>query len=89
MMAIYNAKLRDRASRIVAAITGRDAQAAAALLEKSHGAVKTAILLAAGAKDAEAAQILLEGTGQKLRSALSAIRGEPGVDTTGSHQNRT
>ncbi|TRC76178.1 N-acetylmuramic acid 6-phosphate etherase [Mesorhizobium sp. WSM4307] len=73
-----NIKLRDRAARIVAAISGRDRDEAARLLEKSGGAVKTAILLAAGADSADAAEKLLEGTGQRLRPALSAIEGSKG-----------
>ena len=70
-----NIKLRDRATRIVAAITGRGQEDAARLLERSGGQVKTAILLAAGADSADAAQKILEGTGQRLRPALSAIEG--------------
>ncbi|TPM21765.1 N-acetylmuramic acid 6-phosphate etherase [Mesorhizobium sp. B2-3-5] len=73
-----NIKLRDRAARIVAAVSGRDRDEAARLLEESGGAVKTAILLAAGADSADAAQKILEGTGQKLRPALSAIEGSKG-----------
>ncbi|TPK69759.1 N-acetylmuramic acid 6-phosphate etherase [Mesorhizobium sp. B2-4-15] len=73
-----NIKLRDRAARIVAAVSGRDRDEAARLLERSGGAVKTAILLAAGADSADAAQKILEGTGQKLRPALSAIEGSKG-----------
>ncbi|RWF62303.1 MAG: N-acetylmuramic acid 6-phosphate etherase, partial [Mesorhizobium sp.] len=73
-----NIKLRDRAARIVAAISGRDRDDAARLLEKSGGGVKTAILLAAGAASADAAEKILEGTGQKLRPALSAIEGSMG-----------
>ncbi|TPK90196.1 N-acetylmuramic acid 6-phosphate etherase [Mesorhizobium sp. B2-4-17] len=73
-----NIKLRDRATRIVAAVSGRDRDEAARLLERSGGAVKTAILLAAGADSADAAQKILEGTGQKLRPALSAIEGNKG-----------
>ncbi|TRC82639.1 N-acetylmuramic acid 6-phosphate etherase [Mesorhizobium sp. WSM4310] len=73
-----NIKLRDRAARIVAAISGRDRDEAARLLEKSGGAVKTAILLAAGADSADVAEKLLEGTGQRLRPALSAIEGSKG-----------
>jgi len=73
-----NIKLRDRAARIVAAISGRDRQDAARLLEKSGGSVKTAILLAAGAANADAAEKILESTGQKLRPALSAIEGSKG-----------
>jgi len=74
-----NIKLRDRAARIVAAISGLDKQDAARLLEKSGGVVKTAILLAAGAANADAAEKILEGTGQKLRPALSAIEGNKGT----------
>lgn len=73
-----NIKLRDRAARIVAAISGRGTDEAARLLEKSGGAVKTAILLAAGADSADAAQKILEEAGQKLRPALSAIEGSKG-----------
>jgi N-acetylmuramic acid 6-phosphate etherase len=74
-----NAKLRDRAARIVTAITGLDRDVANRSLEQSGGAVKTAILLAAGAESVDAAEGILEKTGQKLRPALSAIRGEPGA----------
>ncbi|ESY80276.1 acetylmuramic acid-6-phosphate etherase [Mesorhizobium sp. LNHC221B00] len=72
-----NIKLRDRAARIVAAVSGRGRDEAAQLLEKSGGAVKTAILLAAGADSADAARKILEGTGQKLRPALSALEHDP------------
>jgi len=74
-----NIKLRDRAARIVAAISGHDRQDAARLLEESGGVVKTAILLAAGAANADVAEKILEGTGQKLRPALSAIEGNKGA----------
>lgn len=70
-----NIKLRDRAARIVAAITGRETKEAARLLEEAGGVVKIAVLLAAGADSAGAAEKILEGTGQKLRPALSAIEG--------------
>ena len=75
-----NIKLRDRAARIVAAISGRDKDEAAGLLEKSGGAVKTAILLAAGADSADVARKILEETGQKLRPALSALGHDPEKD---------
>lgn len=74
-----NIKLRDRAARIVAAISGHDRQDAARLLEESGGVVKTAILLAAGAANADVAEKILERTGQKLRPALSAIEGNKGA----------
>ncbi|MDX8536625.1 N-acetylmuramic acid 6-phosphate etherase [Mesorhizobium sp. M4B.F.Ca.ET.190.01.1.1] len=73
-----NIKLRDRAIRIVAAISGRGRDDAARLLEQSGGVVKTAILLAAGAANADTAEKILEGTGRKLRPALSAIEGSKG-----------
>ncbi|CDX26995.1 N-acetylmuramic acid 6-phosphate etherase [Mesorhizobium sp. ORS 3324] len=73
-----NIKLRDRAVRMVAAISGRSREDAARLLEESGGVVKTAILLAAGAANADAAEKILEGAGQKLRPALSAIEGSKG-----------
>lgn len=84
-----NAKLRDRAARIVAAITGFDRDVADRSLEQSGGAVKTAILLAAGAESVDAAEGILEKTDQKLRPALSAIRGEQGARSSPSRQNRT
>lgn len=73
-----NSKLRERATRIVAAIAGRSEGEAAGLLEASGGVVKTAVLLAAGASSVGAARILLEGAGQKLRPALSAMEGSVG-----------
>ena len=84
-----NKKLRDRASRIVSAITGRGKDEAEALLERGGGQVKTAILLAAGAASADAARRLLDGTGQKLRPALSAIEGSKGQATSDLIKNRT
>lgn len=69
-----NAKLRDRAARIVAAITDADHSAASAWLEAAGGSVKTAILIGMGAGSAETAARLLESTGQKLRPALSMLQ---------------
>ncbi|ODT03606.1 MAG: N-acetylmuramic acid 6-phosphate etherase [Mesorhizobium sp. SCN 65-20] len=76
-----NIKLHERAARIVAAIAGCDTAEAQALLERSGGSVKIAILLAAGAASLEAANQLLDGADQKLRSALSKLEG-----SRGSHQ---
>ncbi|WP_378945872.1 N-acetylmuramic acid 6-phosphate etherase [Mesorhizobium sp. ANAO-SY3R2] len=73
-----NIKLRDRAARIVSAIAGCDAATAEELLEKCGGAVKVAILLAAGAASPAAANELLEEAGQKLRPALSKLEGSRG-----------
>lgn len=84
-----NIKLRKRAARIVAAITGRDSADAERLLEQSGGAVKVAVLLAAGAGSADAAAKILEGTGQKLRPALSAVEGSRRQETSALIKNRT
>jgi N-acetylmuramic acid 6-phosphate etherase len=70
-----NAKLRDRSARIVAAVAGIDPDEAGAHLETSGGSVKAAILMAAGVGDVAAAQELLDRTGQKLRPALSSLKG--------------
>ncbi|MCA0278534.1 MAG: N-acetylmuramic acid 6-phosphate etherase [Proteobacteria bacterium] len=76
-----NIKLHERAARIVSAISGSSESEAQALLEKSGGSVKIAILLAAGAASLEEASQLLEGAELKLRSALSKLEG-----SRGSHQ---
>lgn len=76
-----NIKLHERAARIVTAISGCDTATAQALLAKSGGSVKLAILLASGASSPEAANQLLEGADQRLRSALSKLEG-----SSGSHQ---
>lgn len=76
-----NLKLHERAARIVSAISGCDTATAKALLDKSGGSVKVAILLASGASNLEAANQLLDGADQKLRSALSKLEG-----SRGSHQ---
>jgi N-acetylmuramic acid 6-phosphate etherase len=88
-LAADNAKLRERAGRMVAAIAGRDRREAEALLQRAGGEVKTAILLAAGADSAEAARKLLERTGRKLRPALSAIEGNKGPAAPDPVKNRT
>jgi N-acetylmuramic acid 6-phosphate etherase len=69
-----NIKLRGRAARIVSAIAGCGTDEAAALLQKTGGQVKPAILLAAGARDARAANDLLESNSQQLRPALARLK---------------
>jgi N-acetylmuramic acid 6-phosphate etherase len=71
-----NRKLKDRAARIVAALSGCDRDTAAHWLDKAGGSVKMAVLLAAGAGDRKAAAGLLERSGQKLRPALSELEHE-------------
>ncbi len=68
-----NSKLRGRAKRIVMTISGATEDAAAAALDQAGGAVKTAILLAAGAGSAADAEALLAASEGHLRPALSAL----------------
>ncbi|MFO1106647.1 MAG: N-acetylmuramic acid 6-phosphate etherase [Amaricoccus sp.] len=68
-----NAKLRDRAARIVAALAGTDPDRAAAALAAAGGAVKPAILIAGGAADAAAAQRLLAASGGHVGPALATL----------------
>ena len=68
-----NDKLRARAARIVSDITGISTDTATGLLQESHGSVKHAILLAAGAGDIEAANAALVEAGQNLRRAMSLV----------------
>jgi N-acetylmuramic acid 6-phosphate etherase len=69
-----NAKLRDRAARIVAAIAGTGDAAARAALEATGGAVKPAVLVAAGASDRAAAERLLAASGGHIGPALESLR---------------
>lgn len=69
-----NAKLRDRARRIVSVISGTDAERAGRLLDEADGSVKIAVLLAAGADGAPSAGRLLESCNQNLRQALQKAK---------------
>ncbi|HQZ13980.1 MAG TPA: N-acetylmuramic acid 6-phosphate etherase [Devosia sp.] len=66
-----NAKLRQRAARIVMKITGADDATAARALELSHGEVKLAVLMAAGAAGLGEANALLGKYQGNLRAALA------------------
>ncbi|MBU3063609.1 N-acetylmuramic acid 6-phosphate etherase [Nocardia sp. NEAU-G5] len=66
-----NAKLVDRARRIVADATGVDAAAAAALLEAAGGHPKTAIVMQLTGVDAPAARVLLERANGFVRAATA------------------
>jgi N-acetylmuramic acid 6-phosphate etherase len=70
-----NAKLRGRARRIVTAVGDIPEEQAGRRLDEAKGSVKAAILLAAGAENLDAAERLLAGNGQRLRSALAALKG--------------
>lgn len=67
-----NAKLIDRAARIVAGITGHDLPAAQQALAHTGGAVKPAVLIAAGASP-ERAEALLKDSAGALGPALAAL----------------
>lgn len=68
-----NAKLRERARRMVGAIAGCDEATAALMLDRSDGDAKIAILMARGADGPEAARALLRQCGQALRPALERL----------------
>jgi len=67
-----NTKLADRAARIVAAIAGRDIDTARHALGLTGGAVKPAVLVAAGASP-ERAQAELKNSDGALGPALAAL----------------
>ena len=71
-----NAKLRARASRIVAQIAQVPQSQAASFLDKANGKVKPAVMLAKGATDPKHANDLLEKAGQNLRAALLELKPE-------------
>lgn len=66
-----NAKLIDRARRIVAEATEADPATAAALLEAADGHVKTAIVMRLAGVDAPAARQLLHDADGRVRDAIS------------------
>ncbi|MFV0361090.1 N-acetylmuramic acid 6-phosphate etherase [Tropicimonas sp.] len=68
-----NAKLRQRAAGMVARIAAVSPDRAQACLAESGGAVKPAVLLAAGVGSPAAAGELLEQSGGRLRAALARI----------------
>lgn len=73
-----NVKLRDRAARIVAAVSGVSYQDAAALLVSS-GSVKTAIVMAKLGIDRETAERRLAAAHGRLRPALEAPAGSDSI----------
>jgi N-acetylmuramic acid 6-phosphate etherase len=75
-----NAKLRDRAAGIVAALSGTPDAPARAALAATGGAVKPAVLLAAGAGDPARAAALLAASGGHLGPALDALRSDTRAD---------
>jgi N-acetylmuramic acid 6-phosphate etherase len=68
-----NDKLRGRAARVITRITGADNDHATRALEQTDGAIKPAILIAAGAKTPVRAGELLARTKGNLREALALL----------------
>ena len=68
-----NAKLVDRAARIVSALSGADQPAAVAALAQAKGAVKPAVLIAAGATP-DAAEAALRRHDGLLGPALTELQ---------------
>ncbi len=69
-----NAKLIERATRIVSAVTKCNAEKAGEYLSQAGGSVKLASLLALGASDLNVATQIMENAGQNLRLAISDLR---------------
>jgi len=67
-----NAKLRDRAARIVAALTGDSRDEALVLLQNAGGSVKTAIVMRRCGLDRERSEAALRTGAGSLRAALEA-----------------
>lgn len=68
-----NAKLRDRAARIVARLAEIDIAEASRLLAETDWMVKPAVMLAAGAEDLAGAETMLDAAGGDLRRALADL----------------
>jgi N-acetylmuramic acid 6-phosphate etherase len=66
-----NEKLRDRAARIVATITGLDPAAAHPLLQQANGQVKVAIIMHTHGVGIDEAQSILDSCHGHLRSAMN------------------
>ena len=66
-----NAKLRDRAARIVAELTGLAPEDAMVALDRAAGEVKTAVVMVRGGLSAEEARQQVSAAGGNLRRALS------------------
>ena len=71
-VAVTNTKLEDRALRILRDLAGVERARGAALLERSGGSVKVALLMAATGMEAAQARRTLAVHGPALRSALAA-----------------
>ncbi|WP_327673454.1 N-acetylmuramic acid 6-phosphate etherase [Kitasatospora sp. NBC_00458] len=75
-----NAKLRDRALRIVTGITGADGPTARRALAATDGRAKDAVLVVLAGVDAPTAARLLAASGGRLREALEPVLRPAGPD---------
>jgi N-acetylmuramic acid 6-phosphate etherase len=73
-----NEKLRDRASRIVAEITGAPPAQARETLQSANWETKVAVLMLVGGIDASSARQRLRAAHDRLRPALEELAGAPG-----------
>jgi N-acetylmuramic acid 6-phosphate etherase len=69
-MRATNAKLRDRAARIVSTLTGLSRDESFALLDRAGGSVKTAVVMQRKSVDVAAAEKLLAEAGGRLERVL-------------------
>ncbi|HEX5243874.1 MAG TPA: hypothetical protein VFW23_11480, partial [Tepidisphaeraceae bacterium] len=67
-----NAKLQDRAERIVATVTGEPRERCRELLKEAQGHVKLAIVMQGRKVDAERAREILNNAQGNLRRAMNA-----------------
>lgn len=79
-----NIKLRKRAEKIVSEVGKCSTDEACKYLESANGAIKTAIMLAAGAANANEAETLIERNDGQLRQALAANRDQTNFSNTHS-----
>lgn len=73
-VSVSNAKLEDRALRILADLAGVDRPRGRALLAESQGSVKCALLMAVGGLSGGEATAALERHGPSLRATLEALK---------------
>ncbi|MDO5377782.1 MAG: N-acetylmuramic acid 6-phosphate etherase [Clostridia bacterium] len=73
---VSNAKLEDRALRIIGHATGAGADEALRLLREANGSVKTAIVLKLGGVSAARAKEALEASGGWVHAALGSLRSD-------------
>lgn len=69
-----NDKLRDRAARVIATLTGLDRPAAFDLLDRAEGSVKTAVIMHRRGVDPAAARAMLDAASGRLHEALRGGR---------------